>query len=735
MNKKLVLVVVVGLVIISLGIFLFIKFSRDNSNSSSLSSTNVGTTGNQSSQSTGVSPISKALFDQLVADLGVPSSQDQPNFLTDKAVSVTSLSSAKAYNSILSTYRVLPEQLVTLKSEAALGKIDLPNPMTISFENISMSSAIADAVAQQGNAIAQSNSVPVFVLEETFNEAYYKNLAKSFGMDNPTITKDNATGLINISQAGTTSNKALEFNPASGSFSFEAKGDYSKNQSPSSPEAVQAAQNYLYNNPALAGYVRNIDSSETTTYEKRDDQGVTYVAFHRGWTPLPILNSRYVYGIKKLENTIRDTARANLGDSDSSIFNTSDQMDGYARGEGFNTIVLKVAKEGIVSIYGDMRPLKQDVGMVKLISAKQAYESAVAGSYYKLSLVSRSGNEVDFSKFTENGKLSLGEAKIDAIHLAYNEEPLNLQMNYLQPVYIMRGIAKVSSEEVIFSFVTQAIASEVKVSSMLEVSASDLVDSYIGQGESWSKEGQGGTGIGAWKPSATYIGSDIPSVTSPGTPIGLIPWLPGIPSGSDTPRRKTPTSRLTGFCPIINIYSNESKAFKLKPKAEGSITYAYPVLSGESWITKADRAGNLLVNGNIYKGLNYEFDSDQIKTPAEGYVVSKNQAIQFLKNELMPKLSLTEDEIESYLLEVNYYVLSRTKTNSNYYKISLLPRGEIEKVLPLEVAPTPESKIRNFLVFEELESRPNYIIKEPTIDSINRQGLNSLLVENGCVLK
>ena len=732
MNKKLVLVVVVGLVIISIGIFLFIKLSRDNSNPSSLSSTNVSNTGSQSSQSTGVSPISKALFDQLVADLGVPSSQEQPNFLTDKAVSTSSLTSAKAYNSILSTYRVLPEQLVNLKSEVALGKTELPNPIAVNFSNLGMSPTITSAVAQQGNDVAQSNSVPVFVLEGTFDDVYYKNLAKSFGMDNPTITKDNATGLINISQAGTTSNKALDFNPASGSFSFEAKGDYSKSQSPSSPEAVQAAQNYLYNNPALSSYARNIDSSETTTYEKRGDRGVAYVVFHRGWIPLPILNSRYIYGIKKFENTIRDTARANFSKLDSDIFNTSDQMDGYARSEGFNTIVVKVAKEGIASVTGNMRPLKQDVGMVKLISAKQAYESAVAGSYFKVSLVSRTGNSADYSKFAEAGNLKLTDGNIDAIHLAYNEEPLNLQMNYLQPVYIMRGTAKAGTEEVLFSFVTQAIASEVKVSSLLEVSASDLVDSYIGQGESWAKEGQSGTGIGAWKPPATNIGSGSSSTAPPAVKNVTTPWLPGITfGGGGLPGE----DYSTGSCPIINVYSKSAESFVVKPRAEGKVTYSYPELTKDLWNVVSSNTGKTLVDGKSYNSLNYEFNSDQINTPTEGYVVLKNQTIQFLKNELMPKLSLTEDEIESYLLEVNYYVLSRTKANSNYYKISLVPRSEIEKFLPLETAPKPESQIRNFLVFEELESRPNYIIKEPTIDAVNRQGLNSLLVENGCMLK
>ena len=733
MNKRILLFAGVGLVVVLLGVGLFFYFSRTGKKDSAQTATTGNTSQSQSSQASGVTPISQALYDQLVADLGVASSQDQPNFQTDKAVATASLSSAKAYNSILSTYRVLPEQLVTLKSEVASGKTEIPALVKVNFGDLTLAPSITDGVTKQGDAIAQSSGVPVFTLETSFTENYYKTLAKGFGLTNPTILKDSATGQVSISQAGSADGKSIEFNPASGAFSFETKGAYTKTATLTSAEAVQTAQNYIYNNPALSGYARNVDTGETTTYEKKDTPGVVYVVFHRGWIPLPILNSRYVYGLDKLEGTIRDTVKANHGETDRNIYNTSDQVDGYARSESFNTIVVGVAKEGIANVVGNMRPQKQDVAAVNLVSAKQAFEQAAAGSYYKISLNPRTEPDIDFSKYAENGVLKLTDGEINAIYLAYNEEPLNLQMNYLQPVYIMRGTAKVGGNEAVFSFITQAIVpSEVKVSSMLDVSASDLVGGYIGQSEDWSKSGQGGTGIGAWKPSATYISGGTSSTATTGK-RGTSPWIPGLVYGGGEPPTRS-SHRYMSYCPVISLYSSAPQSFTIRPKAEGTITYAYPALSQESWSVLTNKTGSLGLNGKDYENLYYEFDSDAIPTPAEGYVVAREQATDFLENNLLPKLGLTQSEIATYLLDINYHIFNETKPASKYYKISLLSKSQIENILPLEVMPSPQSKIRNFLVFEELQSRPNQKVREPEISAIDRSS-ESLLVENGCMLK
>ena len=426
----------------------------------------------QTIDSLGSQGASSETIDVVKSDLGKVATTSAPNPLTDENITSSALKNKATYQKLITTYGVLPEQLLAMKTAYAKGDTSVFPPVNLKM-NFVATQDIATVFDQQAKLADALGQVPIYSFDNNFDLSYIQNLAKSFGLVGGKFTT-NSKGYIVGSQAA----QSLSFNPISGAFLYSS-GASAASAAPSSQDAIQKAQNYLINNPALSEYVQNLDQSETTTYQRKDSLGVTYVAMHRGWNPLPVLNVRGATQTRKLGKTIHESVKNNLpyADKDASVMDTSDNTNGYARADDFNTITVGVAADGVTGVWGNMRPLGSNAVKAGLISAKEALNNANAGEIFKPVITTIGKSQIDPSILFPNGLAEADNATVTSIYLAYLEEPLSVKSSFLQPVYILKGQTTLKSGyEVSFGIVTPAAKGQAKVSSLLEVSADTLVD-------------------------------------------------------------------------------------------------------------------------------------------------------------------------------------------------------------------------------------------------------------------
>jgi len=804
LSKKSLLIIIIGTILIAGAIFYLVWSQR-------------GTKSTETGQSGSVGTISGAL-----EDLGTLSQEKQLNIKTDSNIIAGNLKNTKIRDALVSQYGSTPELLLTTKNflselEKKLGGEIYNSPQTkFSF---ALSEKAGQAVQSDESKKIAGQTTPIFEYETNIGEEYLSKLEKSLGLEEKSKETDPATGEIivanfdpNQSSQSNTALKTLIINPLTGAFRYYSSTGESASES---VEPIQKAQNFLLNNSVLSTYTKNIDFTQTATYELKDAPGIEFVEFHRGWRPLPIINSISIFNLQKLGKnileTIKDPLNKNALVKDSDVTSASDGLDGYLRPDDFNTIAVGVSERGIVTVSGAMRPLKNNAGELKLISPAAAFENIKSGQYYQTMLLTAGEGTADPKKVYPNDLAESDKAVVDTIYLTYIEEPTDKKQNYLQPVYVMRGSARLKSGyNVLFSLVTPAYEKSVKTSSLLEVNAAvetenikiDFlklkVEDAESQGTNQSTTPTTSSGVGPNQynnmpasqipesESCRRIFADIVVVdsltlartrTDPNDPLsGRAIWqltpqteisiakkdgnialaatdstktstiwkyaqAIGRASSKDIGSFITSTGGVgsncvtcnlgstpctgryySGVSPLLYIYGRNQE-FALIPHSTGKITYSDPPLLNRWTLTAATTP----------KPYYYEFTYKNLKVPSEGFVASKDASLNFLKNYLLPRLSLTSSEIEDYLTDIKTHVLSQTPADKKYYKISLIEKAEIERVLPLEVTPKPASQIRNLLHFESLE-KPESATRPKLPDKINRVQFETLLVENGCLL-
>lgn len=836
MNKKLLVAVVIGVLVVAVGV-IFVVFS------------NTGTSSPKSGQQ-----LSQK---NLLQDLGIASTQVAKDPLYDEGVTESALNSKKSYDSIFENYGILPEQLLSSKQAMqdmkSSGQEVYPNPK-INFK-LAVSDQVKNSLDVQKASVSQIGSVPIYSFETNFNDTYLKNLATGMGIDESTleVAKDRSSGEYlltnfktgqsvsqnsNIAQAasGSADPKLIFFNPASGSFTlFQSSNkinrDISSGGTESAQQPIEIAQNFLFNNNVLKPYTYNLDQSETTTYERKDSLDITYVAFHRGWSPLPIINSTGASNISRLDDTIKKTITDPLSQyllsKDDQVVNTSDKLDGFARADDFNTITVAINNKTntVFSLVSNIRPVKESkAAKANLISADEAIKNATGGQIYKSIITPQGSGSPNIAAMYPEGIASSDNAQVGSIYLAYMEQPLNQRLGAQQPVYIMTGEAKLKTGyNVDFSFVTPAIKNqELSPISFSEASADQTQspanniqigfttpDNIVGdkpdEPASKTPDGKCDETDSQYQPKCPAFshiqeingrlyrsgygntrsftaGSQTMATVDVGGGIlwELVPYgsaaatnkqnkteivnkfieLSGLGGSAEAKKMiggdlSVYGSTAAGFhgqkcfykclpytlgyvsgrSPIIYLYSKSPQAFGVQPISQDKISYNYPATANGTWdiITKND--GTLEYAGKNYSNLYYEFMYKNIVVPSEGYMIEKDRAAQFLKDDLLPRLNLGQKEISDYLADIQTHIFNLTKSDTKYYKISILNKSEVERFLPLQVNPRPAQTIRNMLVFEQMQDHPNYRIPEPAIEQINRNDVESLLVENGCLLK
>lgn len=142
--------------------------------------------------------------------------------------------------------------------------------------------------------------------------------------------------------------------------------------------------------------------------------------------------------------------------------------------------------------------------------------------------------------------------------------------------------------------------------------------------------------------------------------------------------------------PLIYIYPQKPTAVSVRINSP-IVSSAIP-LNNNAWHLAALPDGTLVTieDGKKYPYIPYEFIRSDFKRPNKGFVIKGDNVEQFLKDNLWKKLGLKDNEIVDYWIDTK----PRIKP-SPYYFVSLIDRSEIDRVLPMEINPKPDTIIRN----------------------------------------
>ena len=168
--------------------------------------------------------------------------------------------------------------------------------------------------------------------------------------------------------------------------------------------------------------------------------------------------------------------------------------------------------------------------------------------------------------------------------------------------------------------------------------------------------------------------------------------------------------------PIIYLYPTTETLISVKRLNDRNITCSYPKYNGE-WKVLAKPNGDLKdlsSNKNLYS-LYYESKSEiDFKIEKDGFIVNSNEVSKFLEEKLSI-LGLTEREAEEFIV----YWLPKLEANKYNY-IRFATQKEINKNMPLEINPTPDSIIRILMTFKGLDEPIK--VTEQKLTTPNRTG-------------
>lgn len=166
--------------------------------------------------------------------------------------------------------------------------------------------------------------------------------------------------------------------------------------------------------------------------------------------------------------------------------------------------------------------------------------------------------------------------------------------------------------------------------------------------------------------------------------------------------------------PVIYLYPEEEMEVSVKLDYNGKLTSTYPEY-GEGWKVTAKPDGTLYSaeTGREYYCLFWEGVSDVEYDFSKGFVVSGDETEAFLE-ESLAALGLTEKEANEFII----YWLPEMEENK-YNLISFQGQVYTENA-KLEVTPTPDTVIRVFMAWQELEEKIE--IEPQQLERVEREG-------------
>jgi len=194
----------------------------------------------------------------------------------------------------------------------------------------------------------------------------------------------------------------------------------------------------------------------TTAYVRASTPEITYYELHRSWEKIgyPILNPIGLMNVPETQK-LTDLSLQKIDQSspsspiDTDIIAASDDTEGYARRDDFNTMTVAVsAKTGsVVSIQSNMRPASntKTYAQKEHITTQEAITKLQKGEY-NLFLTQPAGEgSIDWKRVYPENKATGEEAIIDEVIIAYLEKPEGATQETMEPYYLFRGHSQLES--------------------------------------------------------------------------------------------------------------------------------------------------------------------------------------------------------------------------------------------------------------------------------------------------
>ncbi len=181
------------------------------------------------------------------------------------------------------------------------------------------------------------------------------------------------------------------------------------------------------------------------------------------------------------------------------------------------------------------------------------------------------------------------------------------------------------------------------------------------------------------------------------------------------------------YKPIIYLYPREETKITIKLLKPEQLTVTYPKYN-DIWDVTAKPNGDLIDNqtGRSLYGLYWEGKNYNSKLEKEGFIVKGSDTISFLENSLS-RLGLNEREANEFII----YWLPKLE-NNKYNYIHFSGTEFMNKEMPLEVNPKPNTMIRILMEYKPLERPIN--VEKQELKAPERKGF-TLIEWGGTELK
>ena len=167
--------------------------------------------------------------------------------------------------------------------------------------------------------------------------------------------------------------------------------------------------------------------------------------------------------------------------------------------------------------------------------------------------------------------------------------------------------------------------------------------------------------------------------------------------------------------PIIYVYPKETMDISVQLNLKNSkFTTIYPKFNDKNtWNIRAKPNGDILMNGKTYPYLFWEAESYNHQNTNEGFIVSEENAEEFLEEKLNI-LGLNEKEKTDF---ITFWLPVLLK---NKLSLCSFQTEKFFENMELNVTPKPDSMIRIFLSIKKLDAPIN--VKEQKLVSVERKG-------------
>lgn len=606
------------------------------------------------------------------------------------------------------------------------------SPPTVKFDRWVLNTPVISAEARAA----------VYSFRTNFPQEYISQLQQKLQVSGERIDQKNLAMIAD-------KNKMIVFNTEVGSFIY-----YNK-------DGVPLAESQTNKSDAVLSFIQSLGFADPSlrviaTYKKTKQDSITYYEIHRDWQAmiLPVLNR---FGLTNLpEDTkltsLSLTSKLTNDKTDSSIYATSDNRDGYKRNDDFNTITVAVdTNNKVIAITSHMRPfINEEITISDLRSYDEALGDIRAGKFDSIITAPAGEGLPNWEKIYPQNVAEAKEAVVTDAVLAYIEDPLSKTQAKLSPSYIFRGYAQSKSGYRI-NFIAL-----VRATKQLNVFNSFWHDFFkpvwaIDKNQIGSQhQGTFETSVTPTAPPTPTLKPNEPTPTTP--PSGCAPtaaqiaplqdwngvqvgYFPGViysvpggyymlnpnfanenvlqewinaalerhadgqfdpnPGGVRELQDIMRDMFTTPECPI-RLTGPSPSLFIYTQNGETTsiipyftLTYADPATdNNEGW--NITQTNKLQVNSTARNFIYYEYKPVQFAKPVNGWSLSREKINEFV-DDIASQLQLTGLEKTRLSFEIN--TATRDLSSQHVY-IGLIPQLEIDTKLPLFVSPNIDKMYR-----------------------------------------